>query len=201
MVTALLCIPISSKRTHDLRRRIAVSTLFQNDALARHNSEDTVTLPAIIDRLDSDIFAIRPTTDFAELRANVILLDMAVDDGSVIHFDDRDDEKTFNDQVDDLAGKLREIWRKTNDAGMRLARTEAKSVVEWVQQRLLHSVRTRKKAKKSIFDLARHEQDDPFLPRQRDYMHKFLQRKPKSPVAAVAVENGAGADEQPSLDR
>ncbi|KAG6006604.1 hypothetical protein E4U21_006826 [Claviceps maximensis] len=203
IVTSLLCIPIGSKRTHDLRRRLAVSTLFQDNDLAKHNSEDTLSLAAIIDYLDSDVFAIRPTTDFAELRANVILLDMAVDDGSVIHFDNRDDENKFNNDVDELAGRLREIWRKTNDAGMRLARTEAKSVVEWVQQRLLHSVRTRKKARKSIFDLPGHEQEDPFLPRQRDYMYKFLQRKPKSPAATAAatVETMDVVDKQPhSLD-
>ncbi|KAG5971629.1 hypothetical protein E4U55_001158 [Claviceps digitariae] len=196
IVTALLCIPISSKRTHDLRRRIAVSTMFRDDALARRNSEDTVTLLAIIDCLDSDIFAIRPTTDFAELRANIILLDMAVDDGSVIHFDHRDDENKFNDEIDELTGRLRGIWRKTNDAGMRLARTEAKSVVELVQQRLLHSVRTRKKAKKSIFDLPGYQQEDPCLPRQREYMHKFLQGKSKP--AAAAAESVNGVHEQPS---
>lgn len=73
---------------------------------------------------------------------------------------------------------------------MRLARTEAKSVVEWVQQRLLHSVRTRKEARKSVFDLPG-QRDDPFLPRQRDYMHKFLQRKPKSPAAPAATATAA----------
>lgn len=188
--TALLCIPIGSKRTHDLRRRIAVSTLLQDDALARHNSEDIVNLRTIIECLRGESFAIRPTTDFAELRASIILLDIAVDDGSIVHFDDRDDENKFNEEIDELAGKLREIWRKTNDAGMRLARTEAKSVVEWVQQRLLHSVRTRKEARKSVFDLPG-QRDDPFLPRQRDYMHKFLQRKPKSPAAPAATATAA----------
>ncbi|KAG6159368.1 hypothetical protein E4U37_003730 [Claviceps purpurea] len=175
ITTALLCIPISSNRTHDLRRRIAVSALFQNDALAKHNSEDIITLRSIIDLLNDEAFAIKPSTDFAELRASIILLDMAVDDGSVIPFNDRAEENRFNDEIDELAGRLREIWRKTNDAGMKLARTEAKSVVEWVQQRLLHSARTRKKAKKSIFDFQKKE--DPFLPQQREYMQRFVQRK------------------------
>ncbi|KAG6037240.1 hypothetical protein E4U41_005246 [Claviceps citrina] len=198
ITTALLCIPISSKRTHDLRRRMAVSTLFQDAALARHNSEDTVNLVALIDCLNGDDFAIRPTTDFAELRANIILLDIAVDDGSVLHFDDRDDETTFNDQVDELAGRLREIWRKINDAGMKLARTEAKSVVELVQQRVLYTIRTRKKARASIFDLPG-QQEDSSLPRQRDFMQKFLQRKPNLPAALAAAKAGnvGGVDEQP----
>ncbi|KAG6088356.1 hypothetical protein E4U30_003174 [Claviceps sp. LM220 group G6] len=175
IATTLLCIPISSHRTHNLRRRIAVSALFQNDALAKHDPEDIITLRSIIDLLDEEAFAIKPSTDFSELRANIILLDMAVDDGSVIPFNDRAEENRFNDEVDELAGRLREIWRKTNDAGMKLTRTEAKSVVELVQQRLLHSVRTRKKAKKSIFDYQKKE--DPFLPQQREYMQKFVQKK------------------------
>lgn len=83
--------------------------------------------------------------------------------------------------MDELANKLREIWRKTNDSGMRLARTEAKSVVEWVQQRLSHSVRTRRKVQKSVFDIPG-QQEDPFLPKQRDYMKKFLQKTAKSPA-------------------
>lgn len=121
-------------------------------------------------------------TDFAELKATVILLDIAVDDGSVVAaFDDREDEKAFNDGVDELAVKLREIWRKINDSGMKLARTEAKSVVEWVQQRLSNTVRTRRKAKKSVFDIPG-EAEDPFLPRQQDYMKNFLRKKPKFPV-------------------
>lgn len=125
--------------------------------------------------LSGGAFTITPNTDFSELRANIILLDVAVDDGSVVKFDDREDEKKFNDEVDELANKLREIWRKTNDSGMKLARTEAKSVVEWVQQRLSHGVRTRRKAKASVFDMPG-QQEDPFLPRQQDYMKKFLQR-------------------------
>ncbi|KAK2598921.1 hypothetical protein QQS21_005599 [Conoideocrella luteorostrata] len=184
--TALLCIPISTKRTHDLRRRIAVSILFQDDALACHNSEEVVTIRSIIDCLDHESFSIKSTTDFAELRASIVLLDVAIDDGSVIKFDNNRDEKKFNEDVDELAGRLREIWRKTNDAGMKLARTEAKSVVEWVQQRLSHSVRTRRQARKSVFDLP--GQEDPFLPRQRDFMKIFLQKKPKSPAAAEEPE-------------
>jgi hypothetical protein len=118
---------------------------------------------------------------------------MAVDDGSIVKFEDGDDEKKFNEEVDELASKLREIWRKTNDSGMKLARTEAKSVVEWVQQRLLHSVRTRKRARESVFDMAG-QQDDPFLPRQREYMKKFLQKTAKAPPAEESAPAETEAD-------
>ncbi|KAG8415555.1 hypothetical protein J3458_009395 [Metarhizium acridum] len=179
--TSLLCLPISSKRVHDLRRRMAVATLFQDDSLARSNSEDVVTLRGIIDILNTDSFTITHKTDFSNLRASIILLDIAIDDGSVVKFNNVEDEKKFNEEVDELAGMLQEIWRKTNDSGMKLARTEAKSVVEWVQKRLSHSVRTRRKARKSVFDLPELN-EDPFLPRQRDCMKKFFQKTARSPV-------------------
>ncbi|KHN98824.1 uncharacterized protein MAM_03286 [Metarhizium album ARSEF 1941] len=180
--TSLLCLPISTKRVHDLRRRIAVASLFQDDSLALRNAEDVVTLRGIMDILDTDSFAVTRKTDFCNLRASIILLDMAIDDGSVVKFDHVDDEKKFNEEVDELAGKLQEIWRKINDSGMKLARTEAKSVVEWVQKRLSHSVRTRRKVRKSVFDFPGQD-EDPFLPRQRDYMRRFFAKDGDRDVA------------------
>ena len=108
---------------------------------------------------------------------------MVIDDGGVpLTFDNVADERDFNEQVDELAAKLRDMWRKINDSGMKLARTEAKSVVEWVQQRLLHGVRTRRKARKSVFDFpGQPQEEDPFLSQQRDYMKKFLKSTPKTP--------------------
>lgn len=171
---------------------MAVATLFQDDSLARSNSEDVVTLRGIIDILNTDSFTITPKTDFSNLRASIILLDIAIDDGSVVKFNNVQDEKKFNEEVDELAGMLQEIWRKTNDSGMKLARTEAKSVVEWVQKRLSHSVRTRRNARKSVFDLPEFS-EDPFLPRQRDYMKKFLQKPARSPT----VEEPPAAETEP----
>ena len=149
--------------------------MFDDPALSRYKPEDTVSLRGIIDRLGGDDFSVGPETDFAELRAGIILLDIAVDDGCFVATDDPEDEKKFNEEIDELAVRLREIWRKINDAGMKLARTEAKSVIEWVQQRLSHSVRTRRKAKKSVFDIPG-QKDDPFLPKQQDYMKNFLNK-------------------------
>lgn len=110
----------------------------------------------------------------------IIILDMAVDDGSPPEpGSSPEDEERFNQDIDRLAARLREIWRKINDAGMKITRTEAKSVVEWVQQRLSNTVRTRRKAKKSIFDLPGHEDRSADLPKQQEYMAKFFQKIPK----------------------
>ncbi len=117
---------------------------------------------------------------------------MAVDDGSVIAFapgDDTDAEDEFNAHVDELAARLNEIWRRTNDTGMKLARTEAKSVVEWVQKRVTHTVRTRRKRAKSIFDVPGQEKKQKKdLPRQQEFMKSFFRKKAPSPKLAPKQE-------------
>ncbi|TFA99742.1 hypothetical protein CCMA1212_008402 [Trichoderma ghanense] len=175
---ALQCLSIRDVRTHDLRRRLAISFLFDDPSLGRHHPEAVFTVKKAIDRLNEDDFSITSQTDFAELKAMITTLDIAVDDGSPPESGSPEDEDAFNQDIDQLAAKLRDIWRKINDAGMKITRTEAKSVVEWVQQRLSNTVRTRKKAKKSIFDLPGHE-DRSNLPKQQEYMAKFFQKIPK----------------------
>jgi hypothetical protein len=175
----LQCLSIRNVRTHDIRRRLAISFLFDDPSLGRHHPEAVFTVKRAIDRLNDDDFSITSQTDFAELKAMIMALDIAVDDGSPPESGSPEDEDGFNQDVDQLAAKLREIWRKINDAGMKITRTEAKSVVEWVQQRLSNTVRTRKKAKKSIFDLPGHEDRSSNLPKQQEYMAKFLQKIPK----------------------
>ncbi|KAF4978586.1 hypothetical protein FZEAL_5058 [Fusarium zealandicum] len=196
---ALVCLPISDPNVHELRRRLAVTFLFDDPNLGRYNPDNTVTIRGIIDRLDEDDFLVGPKTDFAELQANIILLNISVDDGSFSTSNDPDKEKQFNSDVDELTVRLRGIWRKINDAGMKLARTEAKSVIEWVQQRLAHSVRTRKKAKKSVFDLPG-QREDPFLPRQQDYMKSFLQKAPGNAPEQKAPEQETPEQEAPTID-
>ncbi|KAF4994417.1 hypothetical protein FGRMN_5836 [Fusarium graminum] len=191
---ALACLPISQARPHELRRRLAMVFLFNDASLGRYHPDDTVTIRGIIERLDHDDFFVGPRTDFTELQANILLLNVAVDDGSFTPSDDPEKEKQFNSDIDELATRLREIWRKINDAGMKLARTEAKSVIEWVQQRLAHSVRTRRKAKKSIFDLPG-QREDPFLPKQQDYMKSFLGKAPKSAPEKAIKQSHSESDE------
>ncbi|GKT99882.1 unnamed protein product [Fusarium langsethiae] len=178
-MNALACLPISKKRVHEMRRRLAVVFLFDDPALGRFHPDDTVTIRGITERLGQNDFVVGPKTDFAELQANILLLNITVDDGSFAPSDDLEYEKQFNSDIDELAVRLREIWRKINDAGMKLTRTEAKSVIEWVQQRLAHSVRTRRKAKKSIFDIPGQKQDL-FLPQQQNYMKNFLRKVPET---------------------
>ncbi|KAF4470894.1 hypothetical protein FALBO_2198 [Fusarium albosuccineum] len=191
---ALTCLPISRPKSHDLRRRLAVAFLFGDPGLGRHHPDDTVNIRGIIDHLSEDGFSVGPKTDFAELQANIIILNIAVDDGSFTRSDGPEEEKHFNSDVDELTDRLRDISRRINDAGMKLARTEVKSVIDWVQQRLAHSVRTRRKAKKSVFDIPG-QKDDPFLPRQQDYMKNFIRKAPVKAPEKTAPVVGETIDE------
>lgn len=175
-INALLCLPVRPPEIHEFRRRLAVSFFYDDPTLSRHHPDDIVTIKSITERLSGGDFCVGPNTDFAELRARILLLDIVVDDGSFIATDDPDDEKKFNADVDELAYCLREIWRKINDAGMKIARTEVKSVIEWVQQRLLLSVRTKRKAKAAVFDMLG-DGEDTSRPRQQEFMKLFLKRK------------------------
>lgn len=176
-MNAPLCLPISTSKARDLRRRLALSSLFDDSELARRSPSDHATLRNFIDRLGEKDFSITTTTSFLELQSNIMLLDMAIDDGFYTPSDDKQEEKAYNADVDELTDALRGIWRNINDTGLKLARTDTKGVIEWVQHRLAHSLRTRRKAKKSIFDVGRHLTDvDPFMPKQQDYMKKFLNK-------------------------
>lgn len=172
------CLTIRNVRTHEVRRRLAISFLFGDPRLARQSPETVFTIRSVINRLGEEDFNITSQTDFAELKAMIVILDIAVDDGSPPESNNTEDIQKFNQEVDELATKLREIWRKINDSGMKITRTEAKSVVEWVQQRLSNTVRTRKKAKQSIFDIPGQE-DLASLPKQQEYMAKFFKKIPK----------------------
>lgn len=174
-INALLCLPIRSKRAHQLRRRLAITFLFGDPALGGQEPDNIITIKGVTERLGDDDFTVGPTTDFDELRASIMLLNIAVDDGSFVSTGKVEDEKKFNAEVDELATRLRDIWRKINDSGMKLSRTEAKSVIEWVQQRIAHTVRTRKKSRKDHFNIPGRA-EDPSLPQQQDYMKKFLKK-------------------------
>jgi len=170
---------------HEFRRRIAIAFFFNDPTLARSHPDGTLTLASVIALLKEDRFRIGRQTDYAQLAAEMHLLNLAVDDGS--HRPQEQGERAFNAEVDELTRQLKHIWGSINDAGVSfMSRTEAKSVIEWVQERLMYTVRTRPQPKQSIFDTP--DREDPSLPRQQDYMRKFFRKeKPAAGMDAVAA--------------
>ena len=176
-VNAILCLPSSEARSHDLRRRLAVAFLLEDPRMCEHDPQGLVTISHSLALVQEEKFRVSPSTDFPELKANMLILDVAIDDGFSGDPLTPEEETAFNEKVDELAHRLREIWKRINDSGMKLTRTEAKSVIEWVQQRMTYSVRTKRRMKTSVFDIPA-LREDTTLPQQQDYMKNFLRKAP-----------------------
>ncbi|EXF85041.1 hypothetical protein CFIO01_06555 [Colletotrichum fioriniae PJ7] len=192
----LICMSVTSRKLHELRRRLAVAFFLRDAALANEHPDDVISLRLVIARVKDSDFKINNKTDYVNLKALVQLLDMAVDDGALVHDnEDSDYEKEFNDDIDDLAKRLKAIWRGINDTGAaNLARTEAKSVLEWVGERLTYSVRTKRPPTQSIF--GDQGPSSAKKRRQQDFMQRFVHsRKNKPSEIDNNIEPASSEDE------
>ncbi|KOS20062.1 hypothetical protein ESCO_005709 [Escovopsis weberi] len=169
---ALLCLSPRNPASHDLRRRLAAAYLFDDPSIARQHPDDVITLRRAAELLEAADFAISKRTDFAELKARTILLDIVVDDGCAPAAEEA--ARAFDADIDELARRLEKIGKMIDDSGMRLERTEAKTALKWVQMRVLHSVRTKRQPRKNVYegDVV----SDASLPRQQEMMRNFVQR-------------------------
>ncbi|KAF6838882.1 hypothetical protein CPLU01_02152 [Colletotrichum plurivorum] len=200
-ILPLMCMPVTSAKLHEMRRRLAIAFFLRDAALANRHPEEAMALRLIVARVKDSDFRLNPKTDYADLKAQVQLLDLAIDDGSFVPDpDDREHEKTFNAEIDDLAKRLKAIWRGINDTGAaNLARTEAKSVLEWVGQRLTYSVRTRPPPTQSIFGDQGPSSEK--KRRQQDFMKKFVHgRKNKQVQSDVREVLGISSDDDDDDD-
>ena len=168
----LTCIPARSPETHDMRRRLALTFLFDDLDFAENHPDGFLTLKKMIERIKKDDFQTNQKTEFPELRALVLILDVALDDGSFTG-SSQDDEDQFNAEADELSNIIQIMWTNINDIGMKMARTEVKVALDLVQKRISQTVRTRRKVRKGIFDL-KENREDKSIPQQRNYMRKFL---------------------------
>ncbi|RYP47890.1 hypothetical protein DL768_006151 [Monosporascus sp. mg162] len=192
---ALSSVPKSTARLADLRRRLAAAVLFSSPSCSPDPGDFDVTnldlgAVAVRQRLSRPDFAIRPTTDFEELRVLVWLLDAAVGDASCFlppppppgdeppnddgNRAEQERRSRFDAEVDALTFRLRALHDGIHDNGL-LARKEAKAAIDAVTKRLTYAVRTRPPAKTSIFDPP--ARDDVDLPKQRDFMKNWVQRR------------------------
>ncbi|PYH45400.1 uncharacterized protein BP01DRAFT_382836 [Aspergillus saccharolyticus JOP 1030-1] len=143
-----------------LRCRLAVSFLIDNPSPLREPLDQLLSLTRITDILKRDIFDIKkykgkdkPEYDYGELLAITSLLSIAIDSGRCqAEFADREAEKAFNARVDVVADRLKKIFTSIEDAGAsHLKRTLAKEALETLHYRIVYSVRTKPRPKKSIY--------------------------------------------------
>lgn len=176
---SLSFLPTSVKGLHELRRRMAAVFFFDDLSLVSQPADPSFTLHDITTRLQGPNFKIGPDTDYAALRAQLLLLDIAIDMGIRLGQDDPEGlTSPFDAEVDELTSTLRQLARSINDTDMKsVLPMEAKMVMDWMGERLGHTVRSKPKPKISIYDLSERSAPDVHLPKQQNLMKKFLQSR------------------------
>lgn len=181
------CMPSVSPRTHDLKRRLAMSFYFNDLSYSSQHSHLLMDLEKFIDRLEDRDFDTDAQTEYRELAALISLLDIALDDGRSLDFDLKDAGRAerFDKKVDDLAGIIKGIMSSIGNPGAAfISRIEAKEVLELVSQRISDTLRSKPKAKITVFDRKKHgEKPIENHDQEKKLMASYFS-KPK------AIENG-----------
>lgn len=155
-----------------------MSFFFNDASYSTSHPHTTMDIQKFITRLEDSTFDARPQTDYQELTALVLLLDVAVDDGQSTKLKLRDPitEKRFNKDVDELVSSIKDIMKSIGNPGAAfISRIEAKEALELVSQRIADTVRTKKVVKESWFDRDR-ARNEIKLVSEKQGMSKFLTR-------------------------
>ncbi|KAI1088897.1 hypothetical protein F5B19DRAFT_401237 [Rostrohypoxylon terebratum] len=192
--------PNTSSKHRDLKRRMAAVVFFRDTSLGRKPVDEGLTLDILTTRLDSPDFAVSQTTNFEELRALIILLDIILGNAEFImkqyttnadadtqNEEERDASRKFDADIDGLTFRLKIIHDKIHDSTL-LSRKVAKASIDLVAKRLTYAVRTRPPPKTSIFDAEPKEDKD--LPKQRAFMKSWAEKKAVSSVESSFNGNG-----------
>jgi len=204
-VKPLLSLSAASSRLRELRRRLARAFFYGDVSLASEHPDQESTLPEVLARLMDSDFKMQRKTDYVKLRAQAQFMDMVLDDGSFVpNKDDPAHERVFNEDIDDLASRLRGIWSSINDAGaLYLSRTQAKSAIDCTQKRLTYAQRTKPIPKKSLFDVPQKRVEVQSV-KSKEFMDKFIGnlKKPRGGTAQDILHNtsAVGVHEDGSSD-
>lgn len=179
---ALVALPAGNSRIVELRRRLALVLFFDEHWRGAHHPDDQVDIPSIIHRLEEDDFFVNRETDYYELAAHALILTIAIGDGCPPSpSGDSSVVKKFDEDVDKLCRKVKVIWSGIDTGGAAyVSRLEARTAWQNLEHQLPHVVRTRPPPKTGILDVPR-DNEDPFQPKQRKFMAKFLKRE--SPIS------------------
>jgi hypothetical protein len=172
----LAAIPTTSTRLIELRRRLAIVCVFEDPLRGRSSPEKIFSIRAVIDRMDDDDFVIDPQTEYYELLAITLILNITIDDGGPPAISDGPEVvKSFNGDVDELAAKIRHKWSQIR-MGQFVSRIEARSALQDLERKLLYTVRTRPPPKNNAFGIES-DQKENVRPRQQEFMKKFFKKE------------------------
>ncbi|KAI0384457.1 hypothetical protein F5Y04DRAFT_269435 [Hypomontagnella monticulosa] len=186
--------PRTSAKLLDLWRRMSAVALFRDIALSRRPVDESITLNDILHRLDSPDFRVGANTDFQRLGALVTLLDTAIGNAKFLtqeHSGAVNADRKFDADIDDLAFRLKIIHDKIYQ-GTSLTRKTIKLNIDLIAKRLTYMVRTRPPPKTDHYDVKPVSKDDFNVPKQRDFMKNWTQKKAERKGAAAVLANGNG---------
>ncbi|KAE8350930.1 hypothetical protein BDV28DRAFT_29350 [Aspergillus coremiiformis] len=143
-----------------LRCRLAIAFLTGSPSSLTEEPDVTVYSKRIINVLKDKRFDVKryktkdnSEYDYGELMAITTILNIAIDSGwSGVGFPGKDAEREFNSDIDVLADRIKRIFTSIEDSGAsHLKRTLVKEALEALHYRILYSVRTKPRPKKSVF--------------------------------------------------
>lgn len=164
---------------HGLRQRLALAFYLDDMEYVARPADHSLDLPRLTAQLDENHFKISAQTNYPELGARMAILDYAIDDGLSrdLDFTVPGIEEQFNKNVDILAARVKILWSSISDAAAtQLSRIVAKEVMDSLYHRLMFSVRTKMKPKKSVFDVD-DDDEEMQVEAQSAFMKKFFTKR------------------------
>ena len=136
-----------------LRQRVALAFFFQDVRWLSKHRGGSLNLSVIAKHFQDSRLAISKTTDYANIAAMMGILSISIDCGNPpAALLGAQAEKAFNDDVDDLALKIKTLFTQINDTGVsHMKRTEAKEILEAFHSKLQFAIRTEPPPKKTMF--------------------------------------------------
>lgn len=172
-------LPSNSLTQSLVRRRLALSFLFHDQAFLTKDSQSLIDLKTITRHLHKPQFAVNPATDYANLAALIGILVIGLDKADPPSNDAGSDATiAFNADIDILAKVVHKLYTQVIDTkAAHRKRTEAKEALESFETSLKAGIRTEPKPRGTIVD------DDAGFEKQRSIMKGFIRRE--KPVGNV----------------
>lgn len=140
-----------------------MSFYFNDLSYSAKHSHLLMDLDKFIDRLDDKDFDTNAQTDYRELGALISLLDIAVDDARSAELDltNLAIEKQFDKNIEDFGATIKDIMKSIGNPGAAyISRIEAKEILDLVSQRISDTLRSKPKARITVFDRKKEESLD-----------------------------------------
>lgn len=150
---SLNIIPITTKVLSQMRHRLAIASFYEDPSQLEHDTTPTF-LQDIKQHLDTDPqFRMTTKTDYRKVAALLACLDIAIGNGNRPEPSNTIHIKEFNTAVDGLTETIQVKFARVQANGAtHISRTETKDILEAMERRLRHAIRTEPKRKRGIYD-------------------------------------------------